>query len=946
MRSKMNLQYTKIMFSIPCVLLMSCSNINATGFLTQNVYNDDVDFTFNNADLIQTYATETYQFNKNLSVTTTGGQQVVYAMEGSDLTFNIAQDKTFSINGYKNGNILRSSSNNSANPATFNINGGHLFIDQTSFNKDIGGLYTDNNGYININNQSITINNVGNAIELKDQSKFNITTGNIEITNAYRGIAMQSNVGGYTAPNILNLNSANNISIEAMQTNGAGIYALAYTGLVPPNVITLKANNDIKIDSAAQGIASFGKNEISLEAKNIDIDGGTRAIYSRGYENLDSLVTLKANNSINLTSNDTGVYSYRNSTVNLNASDITINATKYAIYSNAIADTATSLVNLNANSIKLGSSDNYVVYSANDGSVVSLNAKDVNINAVWSLFADNSGKINITSDISNINITNDALRAYNSSDITINTNTNILNSGVNAIRTNTNGKVTINAPINQIKGDMYSAGGGEIRTAFSSNESKFTGSTDITTGGIIDLAFSNDATWYNTDDSTLSHLRLNKGIVDMSHTSGGQDLVVATDFSGSDGVFVLDISPDDINHGGTQTDFISIASALAPASAEIRISSSSIPSLSEYDFSGSNKAIWFGDVHNNVTFTSVQSKSMDDVYDYVFQTDINVRGGGSVNGNNWFLVGYGKRQNEAANSIINDSILRYLDISTLELDSLHKRLGEIQNYDEKDGIWARIIGAKGEYNDANINFNNKYNMIQAGYDKRYDNDYGDFFSGFALSYKDNDMDYKFGKGDSKNIGLALYESYFNEDKYYIDFILKYNHIRNKFEAFNDIGQTMQAKYNTNMANISLELGRKLQNEDRYFITPLGQINYGYIRGVDYTTSTGIKVEQDNINSLIGKLGLYAGKDFEQSSHYFKFGVLKEFIDEYGVYMQGKKESLHKTINIDDNWYEVGIGGDIWLNDDKSKTIYYSLEKTFGGRYETKWQATAGFRYLF
>ncbi|WP_063999489.1 autotransporter outer membrane beta-barrel domain-containing protein [Campylobacter iguaniorum] len=78
---------------------------------------------------------------------------------------------------------------------------------------------------------------------------------------------------------------------------------------------------------------------------------------------------------------------------------------------------------------------------------------------------------------------------------------------------------------------------------------------------------------------------------------------------------------------------------------------------------------------------------------------------------------------------------------------------------------------------------------------------------------------------------------------------------------------MQAKYNTNMANISLELGRKLQNEDRYFITPLGQINYWYVRGVDYTTSTGIKVEQDNINSLIGKLGLYAGKDFEQSSHY-------------------------------------------------------------------------------
>ena len=53
------------------------------------------------------------------------------------------------------------------------------------------------------------------------------------------------------------------------------------------------------------------------------------------------------------------------------------------------------------------------------------------------------------------------------------------------------------------------------------------------------------------------------------------------------------------------------------------------------------------------------------------------------------------------------------------------------------------------------------------------------------------------------------------------------------------------------------------------------MTYTRLEGKNYNTSSNIRVEQKDINSLIGKVGVYAGRDFGKSSHYVKAGALHE-----------------------------------------------------------------------
>ena len=68
--------------------------------------------------------------------------------------------------------------------------------------------------------------------------------------------------------------------------------------------------------------------------------------------------------------------------------------------------------------------------------------------------------------------------------------------------------------------------------------------------------------------------------------------------------------------------------------------------------------------------------------------------------------------------------------------------------------------------------------------------------------------------------------------------------------------------------------------------------------------------------------------------------------DYGVTIKGKDTSITKDMNGRDTWIELGIGGDIKIGKTGSTNVYYELEKTFGGYFETNWQASLGIRYKF
>ncbi|EFS26530.2 outer membrane autotransporter barrel domain-containing protein [Fusobacterium ulcerans ATCC 49185] len=465
------------------------------------------------------------------------------------------------------------------------------------------------------------------------------------------------------------------------------------------------------------------------------------------------------------------------------------------------------------------------------------------------------------------------------------------------------------------------------------------------------LNFENNSYWNVTSDSIVSDLSLNKGIINMSHKNDRQKIDIEN-ILGNSGTFIMDISTNDINQQGGETDFLSIKNADYSQKHFIKIGSSSINALNNYDFDNKNSdnAIWISDTNTNVIFEGEEFESIGNIYNYALELDKNLRTdtNNSSNGDNWYITGLKKKENEVTETIEDDMTLYYMNaaMARIEMDTLHKRLGDIRNYDTEEGVWARVLSGQMEYDKSGY-LKNNYTMVQAGYDKSKASENGIWFTGFGIHHRKGKIDFRNGDGENRSLGLSLYKSWAGYNGQYFDIIGKYSHIDNEYKSFNKINEKMEADYNTWSGSLSIEYGKKKWSDNKkWYIQPNTQLNYTYVNGQNYKTSSGVRAEQKNINSLIGKAGIYAGHEFEKSNHFIKVAILHEFMGDYGVDIKGKDAELRKRADGKDSWFEIGIGGDFKVGKTDSMNVYYEIERTYGSDFETNWQASIGIRYRF
>ena len=532
-----------------------------------------------------------------------------------------------------------------------------------------------------------------------------------------------------------------------------------------------------------------------------------------------------------------------------------------------------------------------------------------------------------------------------------------------AVYANVKGKIEINKENteeqNRIIGRVFAEGNflngkGEINLNLNGKDSFLIGNTDYSgtiTKGIVNLGVSNKAVWKNENDSKVTNFVFDNGITDMTYDSEHQTITVEN-ISGNNGTFIMDISGDDINQENDKTDFLSIKNVDQSQKHFIKIGNSSINRLNNYDFDNKNSdnAIWIADTNTNVIFEGEEFESIENIYNYTLELDKNLRPDTNVsdNGNNWYITGLKKKENEVTETIEDDMTLYYMNaaMARIEMDTLHKRLGDIRNYKEEEGVWARVLSGQMEYDKSGY-FKNNYTMIQAGYDKSRASKNGIWFTGFGIHHRKGKTDFRNGDGENRSLGLSIYKSWAGYDDQYFDIIGKYSHIDNEYKSFNSTNEKMEADYNTWSGSLGIEYGKKKWSDDKkWYIQPNAQLNYTYVDGKSYTTSSSVRAEQKDINSLIGKVGFYAGHEFEKSSHFIKASLLHEFMGDYGVYIKGKDAELRKRINGKDSWFEIGIGGDFKVGKTDSMNIYYEVERTYGSDFETNWQASIGVRYRF
>ena len=272
-----------------------------------------------------------------------------------------------------------------------------------------------------------------------------------------------------------------------------------------------------------------------------------------------------------------------------------------------------------------------------------------------------------------------------------------------------------------------------------------------------------------------------------------------------------------------------------------------------------------------------------------------------------------------------------------DMNDLTKRMGELRTSPEGIGTWARLYGSEQEYGALQA----KNTSIQVGSDV----DVGMGWKvGAAFSYTDGNATYADGDADNKAYGLGIYGTWMAENGQFVDLIAKYSRLDTDF-ALNG----MNGGFDNNAYSVSAEYGWHLKLGEYAFVEPQAELTYGQVLGDTFTTGNGVKVEQDDFDAFIGRIGVRGGFHFPDNKGvvYVRASVLHDFEGESTAVASLVSDSnVSKGIyeDLGGTWYEVGVGANFNVTD--NTYTYVDLEKTSGGEVKENWRWNVGMRYVW
>ena len=307
---------------------------------------------------------------------------------------------------------------------------------------------------------------------------------------------------------------------------------------------------------------------------------------------------------------------------------------------------------------------------------------------------------------------------------------------------------------------------------------------------------------------------------------------------------------------------------------------------------------------------------------------------------------YGPKQTammRGAKSAMTTTMLSMRDNMT----TMTQRLGDIHEGTE-DGIWARTYGGKANYDKDQTKTKENFWGVQIGADKKQASGW---HTGISFDYKDGNATYELGgKGDPKLYTLGIYGTKVKDNGEYIDVVAKAGRGQNDYTVYNDMGHKLKGDYKANAMGLSVEYGKRIEKDNMY-LTPQIQLSYMKLQGTDYDAISDyaggkkMHVEQDGMTSLVGRIGIAAGKRTDKTDLYLKANLLHEFKGTTASTFSAENEPT-ATVDQDfgDTWAELTLGMN--HNIDKDKMVYADITKSFGGDYEMEWKANAGIRLRF
>lgn len=799
------------------------------------------------------------------------------------------------------------------------------------------GIYKYNfgeNAELNVNNENFAIfineNNKNDVNEIVINTPLDIyLTNNTQIHGTY-GIYIDDNTGA-------------DISGKVIDRSGGGIIKVVSdkrelnenSGTIVRGVGVLSGNNNIvKIGNAtvivdavydenffadASGLyAQNTDNEIIMDGGSIevtaDVNDGTNSARATGVSALSgSKIIIIGNTDITATafSNNEayadGIYVYKAANIKHENGKI-----------EAVAQGANVLM---ARGLTLDT----------DGATANLGIVDISAKTIGGSNANSFGVWTINESTANIAGGSITAKAYNSDGISENKDAYvaaILSEDTSAINVNhgTTNDVVINGDILTFDNSTVNLNLNTINSEI--NGAIYKGSTNGT-----NLTLANGAEWnvggnYN---SNITNLDMNGGIINQN-TSKYIDI---ENYSGSGYInFTAENTDNDGVLDFANTGDVTIESAEAGSSVNLGVINNTVNTLDIEKTEESLNAIaqkltyegTYGNLGGKVTVKEglITPEASADL---VFSQN----GGGyvtNITGGNRVTQTMDAMQHLAETAIV---------AWRQEDSTLSQRLGELRESDGGQEIWVRMSRGEFEYDGE---YKNQYNFFQMGYDWAA----GSWHYGAAVSHNDGQTTYTHGDGENRSTSLSLYGTWLGDKGHYADIVLKQGRLSNDFDIYTEAGHT-SGDYDAWGTSLSGEYGMKVDLDGGWYVTPQAQLTLMRIGGEDYTTNNGIKVNQDSLESAVGRVGFEVGKRISDSgSIYAKASLLHDFAGSADTYLSlnGLTNSYHQDIG--DTWCEAGIGFNYKTSE--NSYVYADVVKAFGGDVETPWQWNAGMRWTF
>ncbi|MEN4752589.1 autotransporter outer membrane beta-barrel domain-containing protein [Pseudomonas sp. Ps21-P2] len=858
-------------------------------------------------------------------ITGTSGNSYGVRGFGSDISL---RDST--VTGGLNGLAYRVDVSN-VRQGTINIEGSH--IEGTNgaailLNGQGGGMVAN----LNLLNGTTLTGGNGNALEVSNTATANVllqsseVTGNFAISNG--SIANLTFDQGRLIGNV----SADATSSGTLALNNGSALTGDVTGIDAVNLNASSITGNVTSASSA-GVVSLANGSVlegNVNSDNVSLNGSQMigditSMSSAGVVSLVEDSTLQGNVSsdnvslnassmkgdITSTSNAGVVSLVGGSTVegqvisdnvSLDASSITGDVTS-ASGAGAVKLVRRSLVrgNVNSNNVSLDA-------SSIAGNVTSTGTAGVVSLAAGSLVEGNVSSNDVSLDASSIvgNVTSiggaGLLKLLGGSTL----KGDVSSSNVSLDASSMSGDIT--------------SGGGVVSLA---NNSVFTGNLI----NVDSATLAGSSTWDMAGTNTLNSLAMNDSTVRFGATNAFYQLNVGT-LSGN-GTFVMDA-----DYLTNEHDLLNVTGS-ATGSHTLLIAGSGADPTSPQPLT----VVQTGG--GNATFTLAGDRAVDvGTYSYQLASASN-----SAGGTDWFLD-----PNTATISPGTRSVLALFNTAPTvwygELTSLRSRMGELRFNGGKAGGWVRTYGNKYNVDEASgVGYQQTQQGLSLGADAPLPVGDGQWLVGALAGHSKSDLDLSRGTSGTVNSYYAgIYTTWMDQASgYYFDGVLKFNRFRNDSKVSISDGTRAKGDYDNSGAGGSVEFGRHIKLNDGYFIEPYSQLSAVVIQGKDYELNNDMRAEGDRTRSLLGKVGMTAGRNFEMSDG----KVLQPYVRVAGVHEFAKNNEVQVNNNVFNNDLsgsrgELGAGVAVAFSD--SLQVHADFDYSNGENIEQPFGANVGLRY--